>query len=376
MRINKLRVLAPLRHAATDLWTRPKNNISSLDFLRSCAILLVLSAHAGGLFPSSSLVNKIPFVSSGWTGVDLFFVLSGYLIGRQLWKELTEGQVHVGRFILRRGFRIWPLYFSFVIALCITRLISRDTVSGIWSDFLCVSNYFHHQLDGGWSLSTEEQFYIIAPVTLYFGSRLLTKRKLVWFPVIWLIVSPIVRWAMIGTASGDVVFNKIYEPMVTHSDGLAVGAIIAWVSVYRSGWLGKAKLRVGVAIVFAGLLISGALYAIDSGIFAFSAWSILYGAATIAMLRGLEFRLTAWKGFYVLSRLSYGIYLNHQYVLSVLIPHLQSKCGTGYLVFVIGWTAGLAISLLISFITFSLIELPFLRLRERWIEKTRSQYAR
>jgi peptidoglycan/LPS O-acetylase OafA/YrhL len=375
MRIDKLGVLTPLQHAATDLWIRPKNNISSLDFLRSCAILLVLSAHVGGLFPSSSLVNKIPFVSSGWTGVDLFFVLSGYLIGRQLWKELTEGQIHVGRFILRRGFRIWPLYFSFVITLCIARLIFHQKVSGIWADFLCVSNYFHHQLDGGWSLSTEEQFYIIAPVTLYLGSYLWSKRKLVWFPITWLIVSPVVRWTIIGTASGALVFDKIYEPMITHSDGLAVGVIIAWVRVYRPGWLGKAKLRVGVAIVFAGLLIFGTLYAFDSGIFAFSAWSIFYGAVTIAMLRGLEFRITAWKGFYILSRLSYGIYLNHQYVLSVLIPHLQSKYGAGYFVFVAGWLAGLTISLLISFITFSLIELPFLRLRERWIEKTRIQYA-
>src|SRR6185295_10684233 len=100
-----------LRTAAEDLRHRPGANVASLDVLRSLAILLVFSNHTDRAFATVDWIGNLPFVNWGWTGVDLFFVLSGYLIGSQLWKELRKsGRIQVGRFILRRGFRIWPLY--------------------------------------------------------------------------------------------------------------------------------------------------------------------------------------------------------------------------------------------------------------------------
>src|ERR1700733_7943814 len=93
-----------LAAAITNLRDRPRGNVPSLDILRSAAILLVLSVHVGGSF--NCFLTPLPFVVGGWPGVDLFFILSGYLIGGQLWKELkATGTVQVGRFILRRGFR-------------------------------------------------------------------------------------------------------------------------------------------------------------------------------------------------------------------------------------------------------------------------------
>src|SRR5438874_2060458 len=76
----------PFRNARLDLKESPPGNLPCLDVLRSAAILLVLNLHVGEFF--SSRVRNLPFVFYGWSGVDLFFVLSGFLIGEQLWKEL------------------------------------------------------------------------------------------------------------------------------------------------------------------------------------------------------------------------------------------------------------------------------------------------
>src|SRR5208283_1608063 len=133
-----------------------------------------------------------------WSGVDLFFVLSGFLIGGQLWKELNRtGDIHIGRFILRRGLRIWPFYYFFILVVGSVTLAQGKPISGFLADIFCVSNYFHNKISGGWSLSTEEQFYIMFPVLLYLGSRVIPRQKLILFPIFWLLVLPLVRWLIV-----------------------------------------------------------------------------------------------------------------------------------------------------------------------------------
>ena len=116
--------------------------------LRSAAILLVLSLHVGEFFPPR--VQHLPFVYYGWSGVDLFFVLSGFLIGGQLWKQLyAQGNIEIGRFILRRGYRIWPLYYAFILVVGGLTLAVGKPVRGFLVDIFCISNYFHHKIAGG-----------------------------------------------------------------------------------------------------------------------------------------------------------------------------------------------------------------------------------
>ena len=73
----------------------------------------------------------LPMFRWGWTGGDLFFVLSGCLIGQQLWREFANtGRVNVWRFIAKRGFRIWPLYFATLLVL----LVLGSRFSPVWAD--------------------------------------------------------------------------------------------------------------------------------------------------------------------------------------------------------------------------------------------------
>src|SRR6186713_1998961 len=101
-----------------ELVTPPRGTIHGLDVLRSLAVVLVLSGHVAVDYADrhgSFLLEKFPLFTFGWTGVDLFFVLSGYLIGKQLWRELQRSDtLDVPAFLVRRGLRIWPLYFFFV----------------------------------------------------------------------------------------------------------------------------------------------------------------------------------------------------------------------------------------------------------------------
>ena len=131
-----------LRDGLRDLWHPPSNQIPALDALRATAIVMVVTGHFPDLgkaqFPRYAQLFENPVFSFGWTGVDLFFVLSGYLIGRQLWKERQRtGKVNVGRFLLRRGLRIWPLYVF--IALMSPMLVGKWSYK--WSDWAFLSNY-------------------------------------------------------------------------------------------------------------------------------------------------------------------------------------------------------------------------------------------
>src|ERR1019366_1498724 len=103
-----------------------------------------------------------------------FFVLSGFFIGGQLWKELqARKSVAVGRFVMRRGFRIWPLYFFiFLCVLCLALGHDAAAKEYGWSDLVFITNFHNRGLVmGSWSLCTEEQFYIVAPLALFFAAR-------------------------------------------------------------------------------------------------------------------------------------------------------------------------------------------------------------
>ena len=139
------------------LFVPPPGTFPSLDAFRTAAIVLVIGNHLsllGAQLAPSGVWDFVLF-RYGWTGVDLFFVLSGFLIGRQLQRELQRtGSVKVPRFLLRRGLRIWPLYFAWVAFLA----LALGKSHGIWPDLVFLSNYVQGQVAGGWSLSTEEQF--------------------------------------------------------------------------------------------------------------------------------------------------------------------------------------------------------------------------
>ncbi len=154
-----------------------------LDVLRGIAILLVVISHNPVFTEFRPLLYRLYalLASIGWVGVDLFFILSGYLVGGLLLKEYKNHQtIRVGHFILRRMFKIWPVYYVSVFAfILISPLITQSsngyltgiagTFKNLWPNLLHVQNYFEstNSLGWLWSLGVEEHFYVLLPTVIY-----------------------------------------------------------------------------------------------------------------------------------------------------------------------------------------------------------------
>jgi peptidoglycan/LPS O-acetylase OafA/YrhL len=379
-RFIKLLIMYPVR----DLFSPPKGQVAALDFLRSCAILMVAAFHFtrdaylpfGGI---ENAVSRLPFVRYGWAGVDLFFVLSGYLIGRQLWREMDRtGTVRVTRFVLRRGFRIWPLYFAVFAFGVVAVGRSGSPPLNWWANLTFLSNYFPHldMVPGSWSLCVEEQFYILVPLLLLLGAAAgLPVRHFRWVLLVLLTLLPAVRAATClwytnhgVLLEGVILINALVKPIHTHSDGLVVGLLLAHLDVlggdrFKRGFLGTGW------VVLIGLGMGLATY--NSPVFVFFGCALFFGACAWFLIarRRPELRVLDSRVFYILSRLSFGMYLNHFYIHHSVarftlryVPGTESAPAAHLMVSIalfVACSAGIAA------VTFCLIEWPFLRLRER-----------
>jgi len=317
------------------------------------------------------LTLRSPFVRFGWTGVDLFCILSGLLIGTQLWKELRDsGTVDVGRFILRRGLRIWPLYYFLIAFLLAERLFLGFKRPYLWLDATFLANYyqyFHcptHEVGGGWSLCVEEQFYLLIPILLMVGAMFLPKKLLVWLALIWFGALPVIRhFVLQGVVDPEARRDAVYYCFHTHSDSLAIGVLISWILIWKPNLLPKSRLLdAALLLVF---------------VFGFSLWyttgltrlysivALSYGALTFLLLRLQLPSPLRSKVFYVISRLSYGVYLLHAGLFKHVMPYHVRLFGNGFVSFFLAFVFWGTATLALAFVTFSFIELPFLRLRDR-----------
>lgn len=141
--------------------------LRELDFLRGVAIILVLLRHQF-IFQFTTNI--------GWIGVDLFFTLSGFLVSGLLFKEyLKFGNIEPLRFLIRRGFKIYPIYYLFYIPYLVG-LIIRDRFYkiGFFSDMLFVQNYiwgWGFAYTASWSLAVEEHFYFGLALLIWAGIK-------------------------------------------------------------------------------------------------------------------------------------------------------------------------------------------------------------
>ncbi|MBA4018205.1 MAG: hypothetical protein C0483_13615 [Pirellula sp.] len=165
----------------------PSHRAFYLDVVRGFAVLLVLGRHCPAnirIHPALDTISDI-LHQVGYLGVDLFFVLSGYLIGGLLFKELDRtGTIGLRRFFVRRAFKIWPAYLICLTASCLAlaffdkRFVANEqplesVARLMWPAFLHIQNYFPSTrvLSFLWSLAVEEHFYLLLPAALLLMRR-------------------------------------------------------------------------------------------------------------------------------------------------------------------------------------------------------------
>lgn len=388
-------VLTSIRSVARSGWSelrvRPRGQVPALDALRSAAILLVIGHHwavrhyveAGGV--PTGLQNFTLF-HYGWAGVDLFFVLSGFLIGKQLWRELDgTGTIHFGRFILRRGLRIWPVYY----AVLVFYLLFNPEIQPIAPDWFFYSNYQWGAFSRGWSLSTEEQFYIAVPILL-----LLFRKRLSWRG--WLLLLLGIEAAVLVNrhltmraifAEGKTYADATYQlvtPFHTHLEGLLAGLIIALLAVHRPGLLrpresarGSGVSWLGLAVFIGGTTLAVMLRVIGGNLFSFLAWGLIFGGLTYWVLldRSLLTRPLGSGFWYPISRLSYSMYLNHMWMWphsnDLAVRFTSGLVSSPALIFLISLVIVTIVSFVLAGVMFLLIEHPFLLVRDRFLAFTR-----
>lgn len=382
------RVVTAVRAGWSELRRRPSHQLRELDALRSAAILIVVFHHwaikeyerAGGV---RSALQDNPLFSYGWAGVDLFFVLSGYLIGRQLWRELDRtGTVQFGRFILRRGFRIWPIYFAILLWYAAFSGVIHPRLS----DWAFISNYSFGGFPRGWSLSTEEHFYIAVPLLLLLLRKRIRLASYVW---VVLAIEGAVLLNRYRTIDGYVAAGRALEPvpwtLVTpfhlHLEGLLAGLLIALVSIV---WPHQLRPATGVSgISGQGLAVFGGATAValvlrasHDTLFSFLALGMIFGGATYWALRDRSL-LSAplrWSIWYPISRLSYSMYLNHWFIWpksnEAIVAAAQLVSSSPAVVFLLSMLAGTVLSVGIAVVMFVVVELPFLHLRDRLLAST------
>jgi peptidoglycan/LPS O-acetylase OafA/YrhL len=345
------------------------------------AISAVFVYHLQEFCQHAKLTLKSPFMRFGWVGVDLFFVLSGFLIGGQLWKELkASGTVDVRRFILRRGFRIWPLYYALVIFLLAERLFLGLDRPALWLDATFLANYyqsFHYlrpSVSGGWSLCTEEQFYLLIPILLAVGAKLIPPRSLLGLIGVWFFALPLIRhFVLLGLHDPAQERLAVYYTFHTHTDCLAMGMLISWIMTWKPKLLPSSRLLDATLVLL--FLLSFGLWYVTPLTFLYSVVAISFGSLTVLLLRlRLPFLLRS-RFFYVVSRLSYGFYLIHGGLLKNVKPYHIHIFGEGFRSLIFAIVIWGAVSLALAFITFSFIELPFIKLRDRLLAKNRASAA-
>jgi peptidoglycan/LPS O-acetylase OafA/YrhL len=237
------------------------DRIPSLDGLRAISIGLVLFGHLLGTsgFFLSPEANK--HLALGELGVRVFFVISGFLITNLLLTELAAtGRIHIGRFYLRRTFRIFPPYYVFILALAIAELPRWiELAPGDLVHTLSYTSNYHAarswNVGHTWSLSVEEQFYLLWPALLV----LLGGRRAVWVAALFVLAAPLIRlglWELTVSAREGV--GHRFE---TVADSIAVGCVLsgarAWLHrqpLYRRALGSRWLLLAPVVVVLSGAL--------------------------------------------------------------------------------------------------------------------------
>jgi peptidoglycan/LPS O-acetylase OafA/YrhL len=231
-----------------------------LDLLRAIAILLVLGSHcpsppdSGFLHPLDALMHRI-----GWSGVDLFFVLSGYLIGGLLFNEIKRwGELDVRRFLVRRMLRIWPSYY--LLLLFVVVRVAWQPGSGLgsawahnWMGFVHIQNFIWTSRDHLWSLAVEEHFYLALPLFLWWAVRRHRDSSgISIIPRVCLALSIgclLLRTLLHFTTTLDVRMQSYLC-----IDALFFGVNLAYLNAYRPGLLPAIARRAPALLLIAGLV--------------------------------------------------------------------------------------------------------------------------
>jgi len=346
-----------------------KDRNSCVDVFRAVAILLIVLFHFHGWF------------AYGFIGVDVFFVISGLLVGGLLAKKASRGErVHFFRFVLQRGFKIWPSYYFFLLVgdglayLLYFKLYPEYVIPG--SDLkrylFFYQNYagtsFHWVFDHIWSLCVEEHFYILLPIGVIVIMAIFKNRKFYLFLMagFMILVGIIFKYLTAVYTQSKTIFTGTH----TRLDALAWGVLLTLIVIYHPPWL-KRKYIFLLSIV--GLLIVVGNVCIDHYLPSdFYRKVVFHSVAPFGfflMIAGLYYvDFSRFKVLRFIAYYSYNWYLWHVLLVPIITLYIGENIG--------GLAFYVAASFAVAMLFTILIEEPFLKLRQPVLNKISRLFTR
>jgi peptidoglycan/LPS O-acetylase OafA/YrhL len=376
--------------------TPPPSRNPGLDTLRASAIALVFMYHYEVFVSGAPTFGWLSDV--GWAGVDLFFVLSGYLIANQLFAGRARGQsLSLPRFYARRALRTLPVFWLVLAAFVLFPAALGGRTPPPWWRFLTFTQNIGLQpgtaFSHAWSLCVEEQFYLVLPAILAFGAwvsrrrtpgRAAPTRAHGWALMAALVAVGVaarcILWQTYGRPAdgrGDGYMAWIYYDTLCRFDEFIPGVAVAMLkNFHRPTWdrlmarggllsaIGVVAVAVMMTLAYRFYFIPGHGWGFFMTAFGYSliacAFAILVMAALSPTARVLRWRV---PGAQSLALWSYSTYLSHKplaYFLAKRLEPLGVSDGTRLAIITLACVAA-------GGLLYKLVEVPFMALRDRWV---------
>ena len=329
-------------------------------------------------WPAAAKILLLTWRQGGWVGVDLFFVLSGFLVSGLLFTEhKSRGRLGVGRFYVRRGWRIYAPFIVLIGASVLMRWRDGRPVSlrSVGSELFFLQSYVPGLWNHTWSLAVEEHFYLLLPMTLALMLRWNKDSPKPLRPILSLaagvavfaLASRLVNWHMRPS------YGHLTHLFASHLrlDSLFFGVVISYAYHFHSSRFERLFTQRRRFLILGGaLLLTPAfafplettpfIYTIGLTIFYVGSGMMLVGTLLSQIPHGRVVAVLATLGAY-----SYSIYLWHMFVIVRLIPLVEGAfdveldSGTRLAMYFVG-SFGLGIAMAKA------VEVPALRIRDRW----------
>jgi peptidoglycan/LPS O-acetylase OafA/YrhL len=329
-----------------------------------------------------------------WFGMDLFFVLSGFLIGSILLRSTESGTSNVGRFYMRRAFRTFPSYYLVLTVLALAVKLTASQRHHLWMEYVYLTNYGLPLVPGdlvmpwGWSLAIEEQFYLAVPLLFLLLYKVRSDRgRLTVLGVMWLsaLVVRVALFARHPRWDEVALYNNLYYRTHCRFDTLVAGIVLAYLhNRWRkplAEWLQRPAARMTLAIPSMAclwILLEPWMFGPHELL-----WVRVVSWGTLTSLMYLGFTLlvlTGEAGWIVrglshpnmrrIATLGYGVYLVHLPICEYAIAPTAKKLVEGHvwpmtIVWPISVCTLFSVSLAMSYALHVLVEKPALRVRDR-----------
>jgi peptidoglycan/LPS O-acetylase OafA/YrhL len=357
----------------------------TLDVIRGIAILMVILSHLALVDKQVVITSLSKYIQlcfsvikvGGWSGVDLFFVLSGFLISGLLFKEYRQtGTIKVKTFLIRRGFKIYPGFVLFIVFTFVFETLlslhyhkSSFLTTDYVKDLFFLHNYLGGRWDTTWSLDVEEAFYFLLPVFLliYIHFNKISLKGLINSYLVLLILGIIGRYIM-NMRYPAYNFQLQYTYSHLRLDALFFGVLLSFLYHYHKEQLFAFFSRFKYVIMIGSILmiLPDFIFRRDQNnwisIYLLSTNPIAYGSLLILALKSKS-KVFGNGVLAFIGRNSYAMYLwfpfLNVYLQKYFQPHASERSFTLY--FILYITGTILVGMLIT----KAIEQPLLKLRDR-----------